>query len=507
MKFAAIPYATNVTAEGQSVAGRVGKLNIGTYKNSNFEEVLLMAELGQKKQRNYLVDFYKLIGSIWVFIAHFAQQFGYGNGAVTAYSGSAEALLNRQGADLFGAGGYLNSFYYVGGETLSELHIGGSYVLGVFTFLTGYWLIDWFKRQQKAGLVNKGQDCTLLFRYWAKNYASYAPYVMYGCMVSVVLLAVLYAMPIVNIIQLIATNFGSILGFLDLGFLGFVYPTPDSVMLCQPLTFIMALGEDFMPGYTYYDLFVVGWYMSTIICYAVLIMLMFFISEKVALFGVGPVLLYLFFQTNIQFSLTGLATNLNGTAGKCLWDFIRLFGPAYIGIYGWYLVRALKKVEMTKKVKTIFTVCSGISLAAFVFYTFWWREATLWQGDLIYGAALIWALLNRDPLTVAINNAFSKVSFISKRMGQVGLGFFLMHWQIFDIFRWNKAKHPESMEWFINMPLRGKFWTLIAINIACGIVFVAIDELVLKKYSKLIVKLTKCNEPVVLAEPEKVEAK
>lgn len=415
-----------------------------------------MAELGQKKQRNYLLDFWKMIFSFYVALAHYA------------YWGSP---VGSVGPTM----GYFTFTYDLG----EGVPIKGLYTLAIFTFTSGYWLIDHFKKLQRGKMLGRGKDVVLAWKYFAKTYSSYEPVIFFGTMLGIIVPAIVLKAEIVNVFQVMATNMWEILGFNELGFTNWAGTSNILVKLGR--------GEDIPYGYYPYSLNTLVWYMGQLICFGTGLLVLFMLSEKFTLFVVGPLCWRMAATQNTTMDI--MSNDVQQ------WNFWRLLGPLFIGIYGWYLIDTIKRKGVDAKLKKTLTILHGLSLCAYLFWTLVWGKATLLQGDLIVCCLAFFAILNEDGIAHAANKVFNKISFISKHFATYSLGFFITHGTVRDVLAYYDGK--GLIPWFSDASNLNKFLMFMGICAAVGFVIFPANWLIINPLRKFLTNLTGCRKPVV----------
>lgn len=427
-----------------------------------------MADLAaKKKQRNYLLDFWKLFWALSVLTAHFMQWFGN--------AGS----VGTEGA------------YFFTCFKENDFIFKGIYCLGFYTFTTGYWFIDHFKKQQRMGVIGKGKDIEVLWKYWAKNYSSYMPYIFVVSIATTVLSWICLKAPLESCLKSFVASIPGTLGFASAGF-------TELTSTATWLTKWMADPNwlpDIIPTAPGFQL----WYMSCLICCGVSLMAMFVISEKFSLFVIGPTLITVFMKENWNWTARQASGNVH-------WDFFRLFGPAFIGIYAWYLVDYLKKAGISEKMRKVLNVGHAITLIVLLVWMFFWEEVSLYQSDTIAIFTALFAIINGDAIAQGLNKFFNKTEVISKHFQQVGLGAFLCHSIVLIAFKFYDLS--GSIPWYTNMNLMQKYGVILLVCGVCSIIlFPLIDKYICQRMTRFLVELTGCRKPVIIDEPEKAEVK
>ena len=106
------------------------------------------------KQRNYVLDFMKVVAAFTVVFVHTTQN------------------IFPSEVQVSGASGLFNYW-----SVTSDVGFWprGFYTLGFYTFTTFYWMMNSYQKLKRQGVIHKGYDGELIYRYCAKNYISYWP--------------------------------------------------------------------------------------------------------------------------------------------------------------------------------------------------------------------------------------------------------------------------------------------------------------------------------------------
>ena len=186
-----------------------------------------MGKTLQKANRNYLLDLLKLIFAVLCTCAHIGNIFVR---TLFDVQTSGAAVLNPRAV---GSRGFVNSVEIFG--------ITGTATIAIFTFLTGYWLMQAFKAYQKRNWIGKGQDMALIGKYAAKTYASYWPYLLSGTAFGFVFLHVV--IPGLRNWRTVIGNFvTSIPQFLGIFHFGY---DPDNTLFTMNVADIVTYTENF----------------------------------------------------------------------------------------------------------------------------------------------------------------------------------------------------------------------------------------------------------------------
>lgn len=213
--------------------------------------------------------------------------------------------------------------------------------------MSGYWLMDAFKRNQRAGILGKGEDMRILYNDWSKRYAGYLPYLLVPGLIVLVFILVEWHVPIGDWFQHFVNSIPELTGINAFGFAD-VYDIPPANAHVMDQSWIPSTGQVM-------QVISQGWYMQVLIAFGTLFTFLLMWNEGFTIFGIMPALLALFVHTSYSFT-SALAVN------QSTFDFIRIWGPAAIGMWAWYLIDYLKKHPLSESGKKKMTIAHAIFL-------------------------------------------------------------------------------------------------------------------------------------------------
>lgn len=417
--------------------------------------------------RNYFVDSLKIIGTFLVVLAHVSMSFIKDQYPTTVLKDGAlaDSYIFGVFGRVFGIDGYFN--------------------ICMFTFLAGYWLVNTFKKYQRQGVLGRGRDHEIIFKYWAQNFASYMPYNMWGVMFGFVGISAVFP-------SLWKNNPLSILN-------QFLYTLPQALGFIQVYNYSAGgtavttsnvfRATDALTNYNgaMIDWNMALWYMSVLICFAFLTFAALVKSETFGLLVWTPAHFVLFCSVFSVHDVGVMPINLA--------HYLRMVGPMALGIWGWYITDYLKKMEKTKKTKIIFTILSVTSFALFIY----WIVTAFWGylGPEIPMMILISiAFSESDYFTVGINRFLSKFR-ISKHFAGIALCAYLHHSPIIQGISCYMQKYPDG-NIFQNFSNAQFLFLVLGACVVLYIPFYFIDKKLLKRLGAFVLKITKAKEPVVI---------
>lgn len=433
-----------------------------------------------KKERNYIIDVFKIIATIACVAAHFAQLSGalFGVGATASF------------------GSTLLSFSYLYHTSVPMFGCTGYVTVAFFTFTTGYWFMNAFQRTKKQGVFGKGKDGTILFRYWARNYATYIPYIMFG---TISMMIFIYAMTpelrtnVKSFLGSFMMALPQIFGFEAYGFFDCQAGT-NSVLMASQLTggFV-----DLPMSSVWFEWDSAFWYMYGILAWFPLVYYVFLKDEKFGLAVFCPVVFYVYICV---YHMGAFSWNFY-QYDPC---FFRLVGPASLGIVGWYIVNALKKHNFTKGETNLLTFASVASLAVYIYGTI----TSIGGYPLLdYSCAvfLCTVLIGKDAFTPKLNKVCKYFPCV-KHANTISLWLYLSHSPILYWLVWavNDSRYAAMTEWMKGFDYQVLFLMFIAAELVVCVPFYYFEKAVLKPFSDWILKVSKANEPVIVAEEAKV---
>lgn len=311
-------------------------------------------------------------------------------------------------------GGYWGAYFFNQKFSLEGWDwFKGTYTMGFFVFVTGYFMIDGFKKMQARGqFLDRRKHFMQTWRFTAKTYVAYAPLMLFGTALGWMLLNIRTHASLLDWIQSLWWNIWQFVGAAGFGMhQNFQYSGADGGAISQYLTF-------YNGPLWYISAFIVG----ACIYYAILIR-----NEKAAVFVVSPLL---FMASNVWLNQwldaeTGAMVGYGITTFIPM-DVVRLWGPLCLGIWGWYLGNAIKNAVMTKKQETLLGI-SWLVVFIYVIITTWTGYlGGMMNQDIAWGYVAMIALVNRDPITRGINNALQKFK-PAKLFGDISAGLYVVH--------------------------------------------------------------------------------
>ena len=188
----------------------------------------------------------------------------------------------------------------------------------------------------------------------------------------------------------------------------------------------------------------------------------------------------------------------NGIANLLPCDIVRLWGPLTWGIWGWYLVNAVKKSKLTRKGQNMLGAAFVVILAYALITSWTGYLGGMLNQDFVWMAIAAIILIERDPVTLTINKGLNK-SPLSKYMADYSAGFYLIHQPIVVFVS------PLIIEAVGgNLTVAGVVYMGIVAVASVG--FVALLRLVLKPLYGRLGNALKLNTPVGKAFEEQAPA-
>ena len=346
--------------------------------------------------RNYAIDFIRVIAAFlmtaWHYILYQYQNYSWGD---------APLCFN----------GYFGTYgWNLTGITEGWHYFKGTFTIGFFVFTTGYFIMDHFKKQQANGMYDTTEKrFSGVWKYTAKTYCSYLPlflfgsavgFIVYGCACSF-----LYGQNW-SVMDWIQTFFWNIWKFLGVDGFG-MFQNGSSMYVA---TF-----------------FATGWYIFGFIAWACVFYAILVKSERAAVYIWCPVAFAVStIWLNEWLNLETASQTMQGIAYLVPQNIVRFWGPASFGVWGWYLVDAIKKADLSAKTEKI--------LGALFVVSFVYVLVTSWTGylggmanqDAMWMIVAMFCLAQKDPVTRGINNFFQKLK-ISRYMADFSTGLYLCH--------------------------------------------------------------------------------
>ncbi|MCR5299580.1 MAG: acyltransferase [Erysipelotrichaceae bacterium] len=328
----------------------------------------------------------------------------------------------------------------------------GTYTMGFFVFVTGYFLMDGFKRAQAKGAFNDPRThFTHTWRFTAKTYCAYAPLVLFGVTFGFILTNIQNKTPAIDWLNNFVWNIFQFAGFHAFG----MWQDNATVYV-----------NNYCPVAWYIEAFIVG----ACIFYAILVH-----SERVAVFVWCPLL---FMMSNIwlnRWLVDGVQTTI-GITDFLPQDYVRLWGPLALGIWGWYIVDAIKKADLSEG------ACKALGVAWLVALAY--ALVTSWTGyfggmlhqDVVWMFIAMIVIAQRDPVTRGLNAVMHKFP-LAKYFGDFSGGMYLVHQPILFFIEFAFA---EKFGW------TAASWMYEGLCCCGAILFIIVNNLLLKPmYGKL----------------------
>lgn len=412
-----------------------------------------MREKIQAEQRNYTLDLLRVVAGFIMACWHWIWKWG------------SDAVITN---------GYYGFWGWPDGLDGWSWFLG-TFTLGFFVFNTGYFMVDHFKKQQSRGVFGQGHDLELVYRYTAKTYISYAPLMLFSTALGWILANWQAGSTLKHWIDTLVWNIWQFVGLSGFGMHQRLSAPTDVINIYAPQC----------------------WYIAAFMVFCCVWYCVFVISEKAAIFILCPVMLAMS-HVWLDNSAWWSSLDTNGIANLLPCDIVRLWGPLTWGIWGWYLVNAVKKSKLTQKGRNMLSV-AFVALLAYALITTWtgYLGGMLNQDFIWMGVAAI-VLIQRDPITVGINKALQKFP-LAKYMADYASGFYLIHQPIVVFVSPLIVQAAGG-----NPGVAGAIY--LGIVAVTSIPFVAFLRLVLKPLYGRLGKALKLNRPVGKAFEEQVPA-
>lgn len=398
------------------------------------------------RRRNYTIDLLRVVAALfmttfhWIWMVYFPGHID--NGYWGAYFFTQDHAI--EGWDWF----------------------KGTYTMGFFVFVTGYFLMAGFKSMQRRGLFkDKRTHFMYTWRFTAKTYCSYAPLMLFGTAFGWILTNTRAGASIMDWINTFVWNIWQFLGVSGFG----MFETNASKYV------------------TVY--FGAGWYIAAFIVFACVFYAILIRSEKAAVFIFCPVM---FMMSNIWLNQwldpeTGAQT-LFGITTLLPQDVVRLWGPLALGIWGWYAVDALKRAKLTKHQE------NGIAIVWVLVFAY--CLITSWTGYLggMLNQDVAWmivaglALAGRDPVTRWLDDKLQRFP-LSRYFADFSAGLYIVHLPIVS----NLCFDLIDIFGMVTAP-----WVFELICIGCALIYMVVNAFVLKPLYGKLSHLLKAREPVVI---------
>lgn len=405
-----------------------------------------MAELGQKKVRNHVLDLWKIYAAYLVFFTHCAQNvFPFmvdGQPSMTQYWGKWTVL---EGSDWYPL---------------------GFFTLGFYTFTTAYWLMNAYQKNKAKGMFGKGHDLEMIYRYFAGNYVAYAPIAFVCALSGLIGIQIVAKYDVMSLINMIIKNISQFVG-LD----GWFWVLKQDTIVSYTMT-----GSFLNPETQFISFHPAAWYIESVLAFAIVFYTLLVVNEKLTVGVIAP----LFCAAAIISVNTG-----GGLLAVVPQGFLTLWGTGMFGLVSWYLVNALQKIELSKKACTVMTIFT-IILYVMNILQFFLGFYGLLQMDILIGITLIMTLACRDKFTIGLNNILSKLP-LKKYWGDFALGVFIFHYPVF----------PAVKEYVLpKYGLNGGFIAALLGTTVCALIFVPIWRLLIAPFQKWFTKVLGLTNPI-----------
>ena len=344
-----------------------------------------------KQVRNYTIDIMRVLAGVIMATFHW----------IWAYGGGDRVVINS----------YWGAYTYPNGLTGWDW-FKGNYTMGFFVFVTGYFFVNHFKKLQRKGAFGGGHDGEQVYRFTANTYVKWAPLMLIGVTSHWIMANSHAGSDFMTWVNTLVWNIWQFVGISGFGMLQRV--TANSQYIT---TYAAQL-----------------WYVAAYIAFCCFFYCIFVKDEKVAVFIVCPLALAL---ANVSLDSPSWWANdptmLTGIELLVPSDIVRLWGPLAYGIWGWYLVDAVKRSKLSKGIE------NGLGIAFLVLLAY--ALVTTWTGylggmlnqDFVWMAVACICLIQRDPVTRAINNFVDKLPF-KNYLADISAGFYIMHEQILLVY-------------------------------------------------------------------------
>lgn len=434
--------------------------------------------------RNYTWDVLKILCTLICVTQHFGTRVG------SKLMGVSSATVSYLNPALNGS--------YIYGKFNGVLGMSMAMTIAFFTFATGYWFMTAFKKNQRGGLHGKGKDTTVLFKYWAKGYSSYWPALLFGTLFTMLFYYI--AVPqlhddIYGFFCNLVTSIPQLFGFQALGIDAATSYAPNLVTMAS-LTDNFSLSLSNLMIQWDSPL----WYMFGIVFYLVVWYAVFMRSETLGVTAFSIV--------NLWFYYGGMGT----LDGRTFWmlgggtfaiDSIwpRLCGPMVLGVWGWYIIDWLKRQEFSKSGRIATSIVAAVSIFLYGFGVHTARGGMLLL-DTSMAVFCVCTMAMKDGFTIGLNKACSYFPFVN-HASTIAMGLYVMHWPIFNFVEWAIAQ-PEYVglkTFLLSFNVNVVALMFLALVLLLCIPYHFVDKYCLQKLSKLVLKVTKATEPIVLDEP------
>lgn len=304
--------------------------------------------------------------------------------------------------------GHYNSFAWTS-IPKEEWIMSGGRVLGLFLFLSGYFMMASYKRKKEKGVFEGESPAKAAWKYTGKRWLGLYPAMLGGVTLAFIVRNWIAHTPLSKIPSLLAGSLFEFFGLFQLGLVGY----NEQKTTADLLTYMD--GGGLSPLWN-------GplWYISAILIVSVIIYYVLVKNEDFFIAVFCPVLIigsYGFSVLNQGGAFPRTTTGWLGFPNNLL----RVAAGICVGCLMYYVVEYFKKKKFTKGMTITFTVLN-VLLSAFFIYTIWngikWSEFA--HNAFIIPFTII-LLVQKDYLSNILNNEVSGV------LGKLSLYYYCCH--------------------------------------------------------------------------------
>lgn len=331
--------------------------------------------------------------------------------------------------------GYLNDYVWHN-SAVNHIFTGGK-VIAFFLFLTGYFLVKYYKNNKHKN----ENSANLAWNYFFEKFRKLYPVLLSGVLVAFIVRNIIAGTKINNIFAIFMNSIWEFLGLSQLGAVNFI--NIDS------LTFTPAVGVSYLWNYPL-------WIISAILI--VSLILYYILSKNEDLFKglIAPVIIIITYS-NIGFGSAGLDINLLNSFGIAN-GLARVLAAVCLGMLMYYIVEYFKKKKFNEFMMMLFSLLH-IGIAIFLLYTIYvgisWSE--LVNGIILYIFCIV-LLVNKDYISVLYSN-----SYICKLLGKMSL----YYYAYFIVFVYLIAYIFPEMSYYASLVFNFLFSTGFAFIMMC----------------------------------------
>lgn len=305
--------------------------------------------------------------------------------------------------------GHFNSFTWAAKIPAEDLIMTGGRVLGLFLFLSGYFMMVSFKRKQAKKETEKEAPGKQAWKYTGKRWLGLYPAMLGGVVLAFIVRNWIAGTPLSKIPSLLAGSLFEFLGLYQLGLVGY----NEQKSTEQLLEFI---NEGNVSPLWNGPL----WYISAILIVSVIIYYVLAKNEDFFIAFFCPIVIigsYGFSMLNQGAAFLRTTTGWLGIPNNLL----RVAAGICVGCLMYYVVEYLKKKEFSKKLTVTFTILNALLIAFFI-YTIWngiaWNEFA--NNAFIIPFTII-MLVQKDLISKLLDNG------VSAYLGKLSLYFYCCH--------------------------------------------------------------------------------